>query len=156
MRTFAISSIVGILIVSSGCGSGGTPKADVKGRIFLAKGDSEVKIVMGSVTFICADQVAVHAPIQKDGTYTAEKVPLGKARVLVTSQNPAILPKAERGKEDQNKTKPPDSRKKPGEADRNWVPIDPAYSDVMKTPLIYEVVTGANTFDIKLVENPKK
>jgi hypothetical protein len=97
----------------------------------------------------------VSVPIQPDGTYKAENVPGGEAKVTVETES--LKPTGE--------PPPPTYKPPPGSADvtggynpaaaaartgANYVAIPKKYSDKETTPLTVTVTGGPQTYDIKL------
>jgi hypothetical protein len=108
----------------------------------------------GSVVFIPptgGEAATVSAQIGEDGTYTAEKVPVGDVKVTVdtsylkparTSAAPHMQYSAPPGHENPNKSS--------GNSGANYVPIPPKYADPAQTPLKCTVKSGSQKYDIPL------
>ncbi len=151
---------LGLLVLLTtvvGCGGGfgsvtGTVQSKSKGK----------KVIWGTVTFIGKDGVARPGMITLEGTYKVNGVPVGPAKILVSSEDPRasgggvkanVSPRQRAG----DGTRPPP----PGEATetppevpeavkKSWFPISEKYSSPDKTPLSTTVNKGENTYDIIL------
>src|SRR6516165_11835660 len=75
-------SLVLVLLTLAGCGSG---TGAVMGRVtFRGK-----PVVSGSVVMLGADNKLVSTPLDAEGRYAVNGVPLGTVQVAVVSPNPA-------------------------------------------------------------------
>jgi hypothetical protein len=132
-----------VLLFLAGCGeqSGGT----VRGKVTY-KGKP---VILGGVSFIIDGSLPKYAAIQKDGSYEAVGVPVGKTTVLVIS-----LPTPE-GDRIGDFAHPEIIAKKRAAAvkaarEAGWFPIPTAYGDVQKSPLRFSVEKGDNLNNIDL------
>jgi hypothetical protein len=144
-----------LVLASVGCGSKGT----VSGKITY----NGKPLPSGTVTFVPEKGSVVTAAIV-DGKYTAEKVPTGPAKILVTSVsggNEGRASFANQGKNAMmNQMKnipedapiPPEARKSlaGGNPARNGLKIPTRYNDTDKTDLKYTVKSGNQDHDIEL------
>jgi hypothetical protein len=130
-----------LLLVAGGCAAG---HGDVSGKVTY-KGKA---LVLGTVQLQAADKTLLQANIGSDGSYSIPGVPLGEARVAVSSTNPQSadsqpLVRGERGERQPTTPKAP-----PPVA--GWFPIPAEYGDLNKSRLTYTVKKGPNTYDIDL------
>src|SRR5262249_47291974 len=95
-----------------------------------------------------------YGDIQPDGTYTVSGVPVGQAKVVVSSPDPRIVggKKNPRGDKQRAGREDADVRPELKIDPKNWFPIPPKYSDPSQTDLTVTVDRGQTAFDIKLVE----
>ena len=130
------SGVIALLtLVVVGCGGRGdmSGKVSYKGKV----------LVFGTVQFEAADKTFKQANIDSDGNYSVPGVPVGEARVAVSSANPqsSDFQRLVRGEQ-----KPqPLPKPVPG-----WFPIPTDYADINKARLTYTVKSGPNTYDIDL------
>jgi hypothetical protein len=143
-----------LVLASVGCGSKGT----VSGKITY----NGTPLPSGTVTFVPEKGEVVTAVIV-DGKYTAQKVPTGPAKILVTSV-PANEGRASFGNQGKNAMInnmknipedapiPPEARKSlaGGNPARNGLKIPTRYNDSEKTDLKYTVKSGSQDHDIEL------
>jgi hypothetical protein len=124
-----------LTLAAVGCGGRG----DVSGKVTY-KGKA---LVFGTVQFEASDKTIKQANIEKDGTYSIPGVPVGEAKVAVSSDNPqggAFQPLVREGM-----PAPPPLPKVEG-----WFPIPTEYHDLSKPKLSYTVKSGQNTYNIEL------
>jgi hypothetical protein len=117
------------------------PTASVEGKVFY-RGKP---LPGGTVAFYPAKGKPVVARIQKDGTYSAPKVPVGKVKVTVETES--VRPKGKK------KANPPKDQGNPPKRDKKqsrYVPIPRKYASPKTSGLEYEVKKGTQTFDIQL------
>ncbi len=135
----------GVLLGASGCG-GGT--GTVKGRV-LYQG-SVVK--GGNVIFkpSADEKRLISTPINEDGTYSAEKVPVGPAKIAIENEfmNPEKLTGVP-------SYKPPPGKQGPKLPDREamvkrYVRLPEVVSDPDKSGLTYTVESGTQDHDINI------
>jgi hypothetical protein len=123
-----------LTLAAVGCGRG-----DVAGKVtYQGK-----PLVFGTVQFEASDKTIKQANIEQDGSYSIPGVPIGEAKVAVSSDNPqggAFQPLAREGM-----PPPPPPPKVDG-----WFAIPPEYQDLSKPKLTYTVKRGQNTYDIDL------
>jgi len=133
-------------LTSAGCGGAAT--ATVTGKV----SSNGVALKGGNVTFLSTEgKRTVTGPINEDGTYKLEKVPVGKVKILVETEslNPATKPKVQYG--------PPKDQVMPGgyappnfeEMAKRYRKIPEAYAKEEMTPLEYTVTSGSQEYDIK-------
>ena len=143
-RLVMLVVLAGALAVA-GCGrSSGTVTGTVTYKGKALKG--------GSVVFIPpagGEAATVSAQIGEDGTFTAEKVPVGDVKVTVDTSYLKPAPRtgpreyqAPPGHENPNKSS--------GNSGANYVPIPPKYADPAQTPLKCTVKSGSQKYDIPL------
>jgi hypothetical protein len=128
-----------LMLVAVGCAAG---RGDVSGKVTY-KGKA---LVFGTVQLQAADKTLKQANIEKDGSYSIPGVPLGEARIAVSSANPQgpdfqPLVRGERQPTTPSKAPPPVA---------GWFPIPSDYGDINKSRLTYTVKKGPNTYDIDL------
>jgi hypothetical protein len=131
---------VGIPLGLSGCGSNGT----ISGKITY-QGET---LRGGTIIFASQeDKGSVVAEIGNDGTYTIEKVPSGKVKIVVETSS-----LAKRARIPSHSA--PDGQKMPGggssDLKARYVPIPAQYESFDSTPLTYEVKSGKHQFNITL------
>ena len=124
-----------LTLAAVGCAGRG----DVSGKVSY-KGKP---LVFGTVQFEASDKTIKQANIKEDGTYFVPGVPVGEARVAVSSQNPLSSDFQPLQREGQ----PP---RKPRPEVKGWFPIPEEYQDLSKPKLTYTVKKGPNTYDIDL------
>jgi hypothetical protein len=94
----------------------------------------------GTVMFFCEDGTVVRSsPIAEDGTYAVDKVPVGPAKIAVTTPPPR--PPMPRGLE---------SMAPGGKEVKQPIPIPPEYGDPGKSGLAWDVEDNNPTHDIAL------
>jgi hypothetical protein len=126
---------IGVLaLVVAGCQSKGnlTGKVTYKGK----------PLVYGTVLFVCSDNASVQAIIQPDGTYAANGLAVGDARVAVNSPNPKIIGSMANWKDPKKKPPPLEV---PG-----WFEIPARYATDGGGMLTYKVQGGTTVYDIDL------
>jgi hypothetical protein len=140
MTTFLRSLIAASVFAVAGC-NGST--ADVKGKVtFNGK-----PVVYGTVVLVGADGLARSGAIQPDGSYRVKDVPVGTARVAVTSPRPpgsAPAKKAiERGADvTDDKPQPEPPPPAPPEVIQNWISLPEKYGDPSKSEVTVTVKSG--------------
>src|SRR5438067_873531 len=118
VRPAGVIPFLALLIV--GCAGYG----DVSGKVTY-KGKA---LVFGTVQLEASDKTLKQANIESDGSYSSAGVPVGEARVAVSSANPQssdFQPLVREG------MPPP----KPRPAIPGWFPIPAQYQDINKSPL---------------------
>jgi hypothetical protein len=124
-----------LALAAVGCGGRG----DVSGKVsYQGK-----LLVFGTVQFEASDKTIKQANIEPDGSYSIPGVPVGEAKVAVSSDNP----KGSNFQPLQREGQPPP---KPLPEVKGWFPIPPGYQDLSKPKLTYTVNRGKNTYDIEL------
>jgi hypothetical protein len=150
-RSVAFGFLCLAALVIMGCKGKGTVKGTIK------YGDKKIRL--GQVTFYVGTEHQ-SGIINDDGTYEVVGVPVGEAKVVVDSPQPAN-PTAGLGKqadETQLANMPKEVREQMEERQKKykenmakWVEIPGKYSDQEKTPLKYTVKSGGdNDFPIKI------
>ena len=146
-RVLGFVLILPMLLAVCGCGN---QLVNVSGTVtYQAK-----PVKGGSVIFISTEgKPSVSTEIREDGTYTAEKVPVGTVKICVDTEalNPAKRTKAP-------KYGPPAGQTAPsgfGEGDpeamtKRYTKIPPAYAKEGTTELTYTVISGDQTYNIEL------
>ena len=141
-----------IVVLLAALGSTGCHKyGNISGKVTY-----QTKTVKaGNVYFYGSDgQVKGSAPIAEDGSYTANKVPVGEMTVCVDTDSAKPNPNSFR-------IKPPDSSAHadaggaanyplPTGSSERYVPIDKKYKDPAKSGKSYTVVSGNQEFNIDL------
>src|SRR5262245_23725689 len=130
-RTVGIG-LVALLVI--GCQSKGnlTGKVTYKGK----------PLVYGTVLFVCNDNASVQAIIQPDGTYVANGLAVGDAKVAINSPNPKIIGSMANWKDPKKKPPPLEV---PG-----WFEIPARYGTDGGGLLTYKVQGGTTVYDIDL------
>jgi hypothetical protein len=124
-----------LTLAAVGCGGRG----DVSGKVSY-KGKP---LVFGTVQFEASDKTIKQANIEADGSYSIPGVPVGEAKVAVSSDNP----KSSAFQPLQREGMPPS---KPLPEVVGWFPIPTEYQDLSKPKLTYTVTRGKNMYDIDL------
>src|SRR5262245_11452234 len=151
---FAVRSSAARLVVAAlpvlalsllaGCGA---KSGDVSGKVYY-KGKV---VTSGFVTMVGSDGTPRNSEIAEDGSYQVLKVPVGEAKVAVSSPafevskgfRPAPKREGAPANEEAGATLTENQKK-------TWVAIPIRYSDITKSDLKHTVTAGANTKDIKL------
>jgi len=141
-RFISHSALLVALIASvAGCGgssgTGGVETGEVSGKVTLAG-----KAVSGTVVFVASDGIEHYGHLAPDGTYKAEGVPTGPAKVMVKKSDLPPPPPLPRG------VKPPDAGGAPP-LPTFGVPPPAKYANP-KNGLTLTVKGGQQTFDIDL------
>jgi hypothetical protein len=124
-----------LTLAAVGCAGRG----DVSGKVSY-KGKP---LVFGTVQIEASDKTIKQANIETDGSYSIPGVPVGEAKVAVSSDNPkssAFMPLQREG------MPPPE----PLPEVVGWFPIPVEYQDLSNPKLTYTVKRGKNTYDIEL------
>jgi hypothetical protein len=101
----------------------------------------------GQVFFIAANGQNVGAEIKEDGRYTAEKVPVGLAKITVDTRSLATRASIPQG------ARPPEVKSggmSPEEAARRYVQVPERYADADTSGLEYMVKKGPQEHDVSL------
>jgi hypothetical protein len=122
-----------LTLVAVGCAGRG----DVSGKVTY-KGKA---LVFGTVQMEAADKTFKQVNIESDGSFAIPGVPVGEARIAVSSANP-------HSSDFQPLHAGP--RFQPAKPVTGWFPIPSEYQDINKSPLTYTVNRGLNTYDIEL------
>jgi hypothetical protein len=138
MTTFIRLLAPAVLLGAAGCG--GT--ADVTGKVTY-KGKP---VVYGTVVLFGSDGLAKSGAIQPDGSFRVKDVPVGTARVAVTSprppgSNPSKRP-LDRGEAADDKPVPEPPPPAPPEVVQNWVALPEKYGDPSKSEVTVTVKSG--------------
>lgn len=156
-RSLVALALLGILFALGGCG---TKVGSVSGKVTY-QGKA---LPSGTVTFLAPNNKVVSSPINSDGTYSAENVPVGKAKITVTTtakppapkgkKGPGMMMMGEVGKEppkmDPGKMDAPSGAKSAAPDAVPAVYIPSKYGSPETSNLTYEVKQGSNENDIKL------
>jgi hypothetical protein len=130
------SGLLALVAVASGCG----PRtATMAGRVTY----QERPVVWGTVTLRAADGSVHQAGINLDGTYELEQVPVGAAKVGVTSPDPKPSARA-RGEGDARV--PTGMPRPPREA---WFPLPARLADPATSGVTLEVGSGSGDINLK-------
>jgi hypothetical protein len=139
------------LVFMVGCGARGDLQGTVKYR---PVGKS---LVTGTVMVMGADNQPRYGMIETDGKYLVRDVPIGPAKVTVSSPNPAgtgpvrtadgRAPSKMRGMEGENTAAPPPVSE---EIKKGWFEIPEKYNSPTSSGLSFDIKKGANTYDIVL------
>jgi hypothetical protein len=137
VRSFLRTGIAIAFLTLAALGCGG--RGDVSGKVTY-QGKA---LVFGTVQFEASDGTIKQANIEPDGSYVIPGVPVGEAKVAVSSENP----KSSNFQPLQREGQPPP---KPLPEVKGWFPIPSGYQDLSKAKLTYTVKSGKNTYDIDL------
>ncbi len=151
VRRVAGASLLAFTLAVAGCGPA---RSTVTGSVVTSAG----KIVpLGTVNLVASDGSPHSAQIQEDGTYTIQNVPVGLAKIGVTSPNPTAPPPGERPRVDPVRPPRPDggAPKETGPAyseaaKKAWFAISDALADPLSSKLTVQVVSGTTKHDIKV------
>jgi hypothetical protein len=124
-----------LTLAAVGCGGRG----DVSGKVTY-QGKA---LVFGTVQFEASDGTIKQANIEPDSSYSIPGVPVGEAKVAVSSDNP----KGSNFQPLQREGQPPP---KPLPEVKGRFPIPKEYQDLSRPKLTYTVNRGNNTYDIEL------
>ncbi|MCI0460300.1 MAG: hypothetical protein L0Z62_25385 [Gemmataceae bacterium] len=133
-----------VLLPVLGCGGGTRETGTVTGKVTVIHPDTgRAQVVVTGKVYFHHPEVrdAVPAEINPDGTYHAERVPVGSVKVTVESPQPDADDPGARDPED-----PP----APKVDRRKWVPLPEEYARLDKTSITLEVKQGAQQFDITI------
>ncbi|MFO0844364.1 MAG: hypothetical protein U0797_18540 [Gemmataceae bacterium] len=136
-RALAASLFAAGLLAVGGCSS----RTTAQGKV-TAKGKP---VLWGTVKLVAGDGVIYSGPINDDGTFTIEGVPIGPAKVGVSSPRPEAAPKGTGGGLKTGLDSPqrgPTGRPVSEAALKGWFPIDVKYSEVSSSGLVVDVVRG--------------
>jgi hypothetical protein len=125
-------------------GCGGQATGTVSGKVTYQDGP----VKGGQVVFAAANGHSVLADIKEDGSYVAEKVPVGEAKIAVQTRSlgvTASMPKRSLPPEKQQ-----GGRMSPEEAKRRFVQIPERYETTETSGLTYTVVQGPQQHDVPL------
>jgi hypothetical protein len=151
---WAVSLALGVVVGAAGCAVGGSSTGTVTGKVTYKGGP----VKGGNVYFFVDDKNPGVGEIQEDGTYKAERVPVGNAKVSVDTESmkpPMGMPAAAAKK---YTAPPPDPKVKteayvppdPGERAKRYVKIPEKYIDPERSGLTYTVKTGSQEFNIEI------
>jgi len=137
---------VGLLVLValpwiSGCRS--QPTGTVTGKVSY----QNAPVKGGSVVFAGSNGQSVIADIKEDGTYTAEKVPVGQAKIAVQTKSLGVVASMPKGSMPADK---PSGRMSPEEAKRRYVAIPANFETAETSGLTYTVVGGSQEHDLPL------
>ena len=144
-----------VLLALAGCGSG---TGAVTGRVtFRGK-----PVVSGSVLMMGADNKLVSGPLDAEGRYALNSVPLGTVQVALVSPNPnpppppllrRLLKRREKEMkllEEKKDVKDPPAPAAPKADRRKWFPLPKQYELADTSGITTTIHEGDNTFDIEL------
>jgi hypothetical protein len=138
-----------LLAALTGCSGGGWAK--VSGRVTV----NDKPVTSGRVTFVHDDGRSALAIIKSDGSYSAEKVPVGKLKVGIVGLDFAgyekkIMVKRKDGKmqDPTNPDSPPPPETPKAGPPGAWV--SPRYNDPKSSRLTADVKDGENKIDFPL------
>jgi hypothetical protein len=152
-------SLLSVLVVAAGCG-GGPGVGKVSGKVTY-KGQP---LAGGWIVFTVENGGGANAPIQQDGSYVADNVPAGKAKVCFRApvggspfegafKNLPPEARAKRAKELEQRAKPPASASehyKAPTAEAPSIQLPKQYTDPDKSGIVYDVQRGTQTKDFEL------
>jgi hypothetical protein len=143
MRTLFVLT-AGLAFAAGGCG----PRtADLTGKVTF---DGK-PVVFGNVVLIGADGATRYGPLQPDGSYRVDKVPVGPAKVMVSSPPPpGAGPPQEMTAIDREKAAGAPPVPVDQTLAKNWFPIPSKYGNPAESGLTVNV--DGNSFDIPLVK----
>lgn len=131
-----------LTLAGSGCGAG---TGDVKGKVF----QKQKPVVFGTVLIVGKDGLPRFGPINEDGSYLVEEVPVGPVRIGVNSPDPTT-PLFNKDDEKKGRPRPPEDQKRLAALKKKWSPLPSSYGDVTTSDLTLEVHRGENAHDIEL------
>lgn len=131
---FRSGVVVALLLAFVGCGEA---TGELSGTVIY----NSKPVRSGTVTVAGSNGAVVQGVIEPDGTYRIAGVPIGTARIGVTSPNPKMSKIHMRKKGEA----PP-----PAQADPNWIAIPEQYADFQKSNLTTDVKSGKNVFNIEM------
>jgi hypothetical protein len=138
MNSFLKSLIAVAAMVAAGCSN----SADVSGKVTY----NGKPVVYGTVVVVGADGLPRSGAIQPDGSYKVKAVPLGQAKVAVTSPRPPGSdppPKKAVGRDaDDDKPRPEPPPPAPPEVIQNWVALPEKFGDVNLSNITVTVKSG--------------
>jgi len=144
----AVAVLLAALLACVGCGP---RRGSVAGVVLSGKTGKAVPL--GHVTLIASDGSAFAAPIAADGSYALPDVPVGLARLGVTSLNPNAPAVAARP----GPAKPPHGAAPAAAgvavsaaARKGWFPIPARLADPLASGLAVTVAPGATRHDIRV------
>jgi hypothetical protein len=154
------------LVLLAGCG--GVKTANVNGKVTF----KNQPVTGGTIVFRSADDPKINPAsgvINPDGTFSVDKVPVGKVKVTIDNRNLKNdgAPPTTRGGPDLKRTMqpPPDmpeeAKKKMAERPGQqiggtekpvgtYMPIPDSYADVEKSGLSYDIHSGNNEITVEL------
>jgi hypothetical protein len=147
-------SLMLVLLTLAGCGSG---TGEVTGRVtFRGK-----PVVSGSVVMMGADNKLVSCPLDAEGCYAMNGVPLGTVQVAVVSPNPVprrrfprnLLKRREKEiklLEEKKNAKDSPAPAAPKVDSSKWFPLPKQYELADTSGITTTIHGGDNTFDIEL------
>jgi hypothetical protein len=137
-----------LLLAGALAGCGGKSRATVSGAVSY-KGKP---VTSGEVVFLCQDgKAAVRAAIGPDGSYTAQNVPVGPAKLGVDNPAPAGGAQTAVGKSPARKAPANDPEvQEMKEKASHYVATPPRYTDPKQSGLSYSVTAGTQKHDIAL------
>jgi hypothetical protein len=157
------SLVLALLLLAAGCNSRGT----VSGKVFY----KDAPVPGGSLTFL-TQQGSITCPIEEDGSYRAQDLPLGSAQIIVETVSarysgqqsglmtfmmkhvpPGEIEQRKKEMEEGNLSRTNRDEKMgsaSGKSGKRYVPIPAHYNDPTHSGLTYNVQGGSQTHDIKL------
>jgi hypothetical protein len=134
-----------LLAASAGIVGCGTNGATVTGKVTYR----DRLVTSGEVMFITQDgKASAHTPVQPDGTYKAENVPLG--RLKVSLQNPLPLHYQQVQKKPKGTAEENSELQEAAKKAALYVPTPPKYADPDQSGLTAEVKSGKNEYNLEL------
>jgi hypothetical protein len=136
----------GVLIIVVGLFFLGRPSGVVKGKVtFRGK-----PVYTGAVVIVGKDGVAAAGPIETDGSYVVQKVPVGDVAVGVISKDPVYLHHVTVLRSSRTPVPASAFRAPSGLDRRKWFPIPKEYEEPVRSGLSFSVKKGDNQYDIEL------
>jgi hypothetical protein len=146
MFRFTRTLVAAAVMWAAGC-TGGT--TDVAGTVTY----NGKPVPHGTVVIVGADGLSRSGAIQHDGSYRVKDVPVGAARVAVSSPRPpGSAPSARQpveGGADKDRPLPEPPPSAPAEGSQNWISIPERYGDP-KTSGLSLIVKPGQPADLKL------
>lgn len=144
-RTLLRLTFLSITLGASGCGSSDT--GSVSGKVYFG----DVLVKGGRVTFVFESGRSFPTSIQDDGSYSLDRMPVGKAKICVDTSG--LDPKRKNAYSYSppagvKKELPDDRTQGPGE----YTAIPAKYADHKTTDLAYDLASGSHSYDIKLAK----
>jgi hypothetical protein len=135
--------LVSCVFLVAGCGK---PSGTVSGHVSY-QGKA---LDHGTVTLFPAEGPGVGGQINADGTYSVSYVPLGKAKVIVTSTDPKMAEDAQRIIKERRDNKVGATMSRPQIDPSKYNNLPSEYGDRDKTKIDVDVHAGRNDLDINL------
>ena len=140
--------VLGLLVLSAGCGPNYKARATVKGKVTL---DGK-NLTTGTVMFYGKDNLTGSAPIGTDGRYVMNDAPLGDVQVTVSVSKVPPMGLGHLKDAPKGPVMPGESAPTAGKIPSQIVFIPDKYAKVESSGLTYVVKKGEHEFDIPLTK----